>query len=493
MQDLKDKAIRGAFARVNSQTLAFALRIGALMVLARLLDPKEFGLVGMVTAFTGVLNLFRDFGLSTATVQRFTVTHEQTSTLFWINVAAGVFLSLVLASFAPFICDFYHEPRLFWVSIVLATGFVFNAAGVQHSAMLQRQMRFTAMAMIQVIALIASTALGISLAVAHFGYWALVAMSITLPLVSTVCFWIAVPWVPGAPRRGAGVRPLLRFGGAVTLNSLVVYLAYNLDKVFLGRYWGAEVLGLYGRSYQILSIPRDNLDSAVGEVAFAALARLQDDREKLRNYFLKGYSLVLALSIPITLVISLFSRDLVWVVLGPKWNSAAPILRSLAPSILIASFMSPIGWLLASVGMVGRCLKIGLVNVPVLTAAYLLGLPYGAIGVALGLSVAMALLAVPLTVWSIQGTVISFQDVLGVTKRPFGAGLVAAAFVLAAEFSYQQFLPPLGRLLLGSLILLLAYLAMLLYAMGQKTFYSELLRALFRRSAVQPASIEVAR
>src|ERR1700676_396753 len=132
MKDLKARAIRGGFAKLCSQGANFALRIGSLIVVARLLDPKDFGLVGMVTAFTGVLNVFRDFGLSTATVQRASVTDEQLSTLFWINVLVGLILALLLSAAAPIISNFYHEPRLFWVTIVLATGFLFNAVGVQQ-------------------------------------------------------------------------------------------------------------------------------------------------------------------------------------------------------------------------------------------------------------------------------------------------------------------------------------------------------------------------
>src|SRR5260370_11506780 len=146
MKDLRERAIRGGFARVSSQTIFFVLRVVALMVLARLLDPKEFGLVGMVTAFTGVLNLLRDFGLSTATVQRATITDEQISTLFWVNILVGVILAFLFSAFAPIISSFYHETRLFWVTIVLATRIVFNAAGVPHFAPLQPRMPFTARA-----------------------------------------------------------------------------------------------------------------------------------------------------------------------------------------------------------------------------------------------------------------------------------------------------------------------------------------------------------
>src|SRR5271167_301942 len=113
MKDLKERTIRGGFARLCAQGTNFLLRVGSLMVLARLLGPKDFGLVGMVTAFTGVLTLFRDFGLSSAAIQRPTVTEAQISTLFWINILLGALLGLVTLAMAPAIAAFYHEPELF--------------------------------------------------------------------------------------------------------------------------------------------------------------------------------------------------------------------------------------------------------------------------------------------------------------------------------------------------------------------------------------------
>src|SRR5215469_6652497 len=154
MKDLKEKTIRGGLARLCAQAANFLLRVGSLMVLARLLGPKDFGLVGMVTAFTGVLTLFKDFGLSSAAVQRPTVTEQQISTLFWINISLGALLALISLTIAPAIAAFYHEPQLFAVTTVLGTGFLFNAAGTQHSAILQRQMRFTTLAAISIVSLI---------------------------------------------------------------------------------------------------------------------------------------------------------------------------------------------------------------------------------------------------------------------------------------------------------------------------------------------------
>jgi PST family polysaccharide transporter len=204
---------------------------------------------------------------------------------------------------------------------------------------------------------------------------------------------------------------------------------------------------------------------------------------------LKGYSLVVALTVPITIIIALFSHDLIMVILGAKWNDAAAILQLLAPTILIFALMSPVGWLLASTGMVGRCLKIGLVITPVVTAAYVLGLPYGPRGVAFGFSAAMTMLTVPLTVWGVRGTVISFRDVLGAAMRPLVSGIVAAVFAFAVQFFYGQSLRPVARLLLGSSTLFVAYSGMLLYVMGQKTFYIDLLRGLTGRPSVQPTTL----
>jgi O-antigen/teichoic acid export membrane protein len=484
MKDLKEKTIRGGLARIIAQGVNFAFRLGSLMVLARLLGPRDFGLVGMVTAFTGVLGLFRDFGLSTASVQRAHVTEEQISTLFWINALVGVLLAVLVSALAPVIASFYHEPRLVWVAVVLATGFLFNAVGVQHSAILQRELRFTALAVISTVALVVSTVVAICLAELGYGYWALVAMTVTLPLINTIGCWITTEWIPGAPRRRVGIRSMMRFGGTITLNGLVVYVAYNLEKVLLGRFWGADAIGIYGRAYQLINIPTDNMNSAVGEVAFSALSRVQDDPSRLRSYFLKGYSLVIGVTLPITLACALFSNDLIFVLLGPKWMGAAAIFRLLAPTILIFAMINPLGWLLLSLGLVGRSLKIALVIAPLVITGYVAGLPYGVKGVALGYSLAMTLWVIPHIVWCVHGTGVSVRDIGLTVSRPLLSGVVAALLAFGVQMFYGQSLRPIARLALGGTVLFSAYLATLLYVMGQKALYLDLIRGFRRRSVV---------
>jgi O-antigen/teichoic acid export membrane protein len=478
MHNIKEKTIRGGFARACAQAADFLLRIGSLMILSRLLEPKDFGLVGMVTAVIGVFNLFRDFGLSTASIQRKSISDEQLSTLFWINMLVGTILGLMALAAAPFIVSFYHEPRLLGVTAVLAAGFILNAAGVQHSALLQRQMRFISLAVIGVLSSLVSTVVGIVLAKAGFGYWALVWMGIASPAVTTLCLWLATSWVPGLPRRNVELRSMMRFGGTVTLNGLVVYVAYNLEKVLLGRFWGADVLGVYGRAYQLVNIPTDNLNATVGGVAFPVLSRLQDDAASLRRYFLKAYSLVLAITVPITVACCLFGQDIIVVLLGPKWTQAAPIFRLLAPTMFALALINPFSWLLFALGLVGRSLKIALVIAPLTIAGYAIGLPYGPKGVAIGYSAAMTLWIVPHIFWCIKGTVISGRDILKVLRPPLLSILVAGPLAFASQFLYHYLLPSLPRLVLECGILMAAYFGMLCYAMGQKAFYLDLIRNL---------------
>jgi len=483
MKNLKEKTIQGGLVRLCAQGADFSFRLGSLVVLARLLGPKDFGLVGMVTAFTGVLTLFRDFGLSAAAIQRNSVREEQISTLFWINIFVGALLALLTLAMAPVIAAFYHEPRLVGVTAALSASFFFNAAGVQHGALLQRQMRFTALAVISTVSLVVGTAIAIGGALAGYGYWSLVAMTLTLPLVNTLGFWLTTAWVPGRPHRRVGIRSMMHFGGILTLNGLVVYIASNFEKVLLGRFWGADALGIYGRAYQLINIPTANLNSAAGEVAFSALSRIQDDPVRLKCYFLKGYSAVLAMTMPMTVACALFADDMIFVFLGPEWKAAAAIFRLLAPTIFVFAIANPLSWLVMSLGLVRRSLKMGLVIAPLLILAYVMGLPFGPKGVALAYSATMVLWVVPVIAWSVHGTVISLRDVLLTVSRPLVSSIVAAGLAFAVRSVYGHSLSPLPRLALETTVLLATFLGVLLFGTGQKSLYLDLFRGLMASSA----------
>jgi O-antigen/teichoic acid export membrane protein len=474
--DLKRRTARGAFVSTFSQGASLLIRIISMVVLARLLSPEDFGLVGMATAFTGFLVMFQDGGLSLATVQRASITRSQTSTLFWINLALGGMLAVLSAAIAPILARFYHEPRLLWVTVVIGLGFVFTGAAAQHGAMLRREMRFTVVTMIEMTSLLLTMAVGIGMAAAGRGYWALVATSLCPTLVNLLGVWTAGRWIPGLPQRRAGVLSMLRYGGSLMLNALIAYFAYNADKVFIGRFWGAEALGIYGRAYQIINLPTQTLHSSIGLVAFPALSRVQNDPKRLRSYFLKGYGLFLTLVLPITMACALYAEDIIQVFLGSKWSAAVPVFRLMTPATLAFALINPFGWLLMATGRTVRNLKITLLMFPIVIFGYVGGLSYGPIGVAAGFSVAMVLLVVPVVLWATRGTSIAALDTLRAVMRPFLAVLIGAGAALAASNFIKLLTSPLLRLIVASAVLFGVYAVVLWLVMGQKAIYLGLLR-----------------
>ena len=489
--DLKRKSVVGGVAAVSGQGVRFVVQTATIMALARLLSPEDFGLQGMVVALTAFLGLFRDAGLGSATVQKHEITYEQTSTLFWINVAVGAILAALCAALAPLVVTFYHEPRLYWVVIVSGLAFLFNGLAAQHGALLQRGMHFVTQAKIDVLALAVSSAVGVVMALFGCRYWSLVGMAVTNSLVTMALFWSAVRWIPGPPRRRCGLRSMLHFGGLATCNGFVVFLAWNAEKILLGRFWGADALGLYGRAFQLVTLPVQQLNSAVGNVAFPSLSRIQHDAGRLARSFLKGYSVLISLTVPVTISCALFPDEIVRLVLGAKWMEAAPIFRLLAPVALVFAVANPLSWLVMSTGRAGRALSISVATTPLVIVGIVLGLSHGPKGVALGYSLAMTLLIIPIAAWSKHGTGITWADLWRATKPPFLSGLLAGAAGLLVTLTLEGSLPPMLYLMTGLAVVSAIYAWVLLIVMSQKHVYMDVLYQLLPRlKARQERAVE---
>jgi PST family polysaccharide transporter len=283
-------------------------------------------------------------------------------------------------------------------------------------------------------------------------------------------------WIPGAPGSLDEIKTMLRFGGAVSLNSVLSYLAYNTDKILLGRFWGPQTLGIYGRAYQLANLPTENLNSTLALVAFPALSRLQNEPARLRNYFLKGYRLFLSLSVPLTVSFALFADDIILVFLGPRWHEAAPVFRLLAPTITAFGLINPFFWLLLATGQVRRSLKMALVLTPLIITGYALGLGSGPRGVAAGFSITMLLLAGPLLFWAQRGTAINWKDILRSTMPPIFSAAGAALATLVASRFFVPIAPAILRLATSTSFFLIIYLLILLLVMKQASLFKSFLR-----------------
>lgn len=417
---------------MSGQGARFALQIVSTMVLARVLTPADFGLVAMVTAITGFLALFKDLGLSTATVQSAEIGGGEVSALFWVNVLVSALLAVLVAGLAPLLAWLYHEPALTGITVATASGFVFSGLGVQHQALLQRQMRFGLLAAVDIGSLTAGIAAGLLLALNGAGYWALVAMPIVTSLTASVGYWVACSWRPGRPVWGSSVKRMLSFGGFLTGFNSVNYFARNADNVLIGWRWGPASLGLYAKAYQLLLLPLQQLNAPTTSVAIPALSRLQDDPVRYRRAYMQVVEKLTLLTIPLVAFLIATSSWVVVVVLGPQWAGANHIFMWLGVSALVQPVTNTTGWLFITQHRTNDMFRWGLIGSALSIASFVVGLPYGAVGVAGAYAISGLVIRTPLLLWFVgRSGPVSARDICRASLRPVlvGGALLAALLV----------------------------------------------------------------
>lgn len=422
--DLKRLSVRGGMATIGGQGLKFILQLGSTMVLARLLTPQDFGLIAMVTAVTGFILVFKDLGLAMATVQRAEINHDQISTLFWINLALSAALMLITLAIAPVVAWFYKDPRLIAVTAVLSVAFLFGGLTVQHQALLRRQMGLTAVATIDVLAMAAGILTALICAWAGEGYWSLVWMQIATAVTNAAGVWIASGWIPGRPVRRSGVRSMLKFGGHLTGFGIVNYFARSFDSVLIGRFCGAQALGLYSRAYSLLMFPIGQITAPMTAVAVPALSRLQNEPERYRSYYLKAIRIIAYLSFPLVVAIFVLSNEVVSLLLGNQWLSAIPIFRILAITAMFQPIGSTVGWIYVSLGQTKRMAIWGMIACPLIVASFVVGLPWGAIGVATSYAICTVIILHPQLFVAMERSPITTFDFYKTAFRPFCVSIV---------------------------------------------------------------------
>lgn len=436
LSDLKGRSVRGGAVTLSAQAIKFLMQMSSTAVLARLLTPGDFGLVAMVSAFTGFIALFKDLGLSMATVQRAEITHAQVSTLFWINVAASVVLMVIAAALAPAVAWFYGEPRLTGIMLVIAGTFLFGGLTAQHSALLQRHMRFSLLAAADLLSLAAGIAVGIVMAWRGFSYWSLVGMTAATAAANTLSVWLFSPWRPGLPRRGAGTSAMLRFGGHLTGFNILNYFTRNFDNILIGATLGAGPLGIYAKAYNLLMLPIRQINGPMGAVALPALSRLQNDPEGYRRYYLRAVEIIAFAGMPIAAFAFVAADEVVLLLLGPQWTAAVPVFRWLAPAAFLGTLNIVPGWLCVSLGHTERQVHWALAAAPITVGAFVIGLRWGIEGVAAAFSLTWCLLLIVFMAYACRGTPVRFRNIGLAVWRPAAACGIAGCVVAAMRTSW---------------------------------------------------------
>lgn len=396
-------------------------------IMARLLLPGDYGLIGMVTTMFALLNTFGDMGLSWATIQRKNLTQAQSHNLFWINAGVGVLLSIACLAIAPALASFYGEDRLVPVTMVMGISFAFGGISVQPLALMRRQMQFRHLTLMQLGQYVAGAAVAISLAAMGAGYWALVVQSVVVKAISLVLAFRVSGYSPRSPRRGIGTGSLLRFGGYLSASGLMIYFQRNLDYVLIGRVLGAEDLGYYTRAYFLMLLPATLATGTLGSVMIPSLSALQESPERFGASYRKAVRWIAGLSFPIAAGLALVSDEAVRLVYGDQWMPVVPILAWLSLVSLTQPIYNTYGWLFTAAGK-GRSYFFSTVGATVvLVTAFAIGIQSGVVELAAWYALSMTfIVTVPMLYFAHRAARLSLWRTLS-TLGPAAVAVICMA------------------------------------------------------------------
>jgi len=434
MADMRVRAVRGGALFMGGQVIKMVLQLVSVVVMMRILTPDDYGIYTMVVLAIGFVAMFKDLGLSLATIQRPEINHAQVSTLFWVNVGISVVLMIIVAVMSPIIAWYNSEPRLILIALILSVEFLLGGLSIQHHALLRRQMRFSALVIVEVVSMTLGIVAGVAAAVYHAGFWALVIMRLTDTAVKTIGCWALCPWRPGLPVRGSGVWSMVGFGGNITGFSLINYFTKELDSFLLGAISGAHSLGIYAQAGKFAFKPTFFVNMPLREVAVPAMSRLIDDPERYRKAYLKLVEKILLITMPGTAFLLATADWLFFVLFQDKWVEAAHIFVLLAVAGLLMPIANTSGWLFITQDRTKDMLIWGFIDGAIKVVSIAIGIFWGVLGVATAVAV-RTYLQFPLLCWFVgrKGSV-KAKDLYNVLALP---GL-ASLGILYATYYFRE-------------------------------------------------------
>lgn len=357
---------RGGTAVFLAQVASQLLSLVALAIMLRTLGLEPYGLVGMVLPLLAFGRIFIYSGLDVAAIQHIEIDDQQASALFWMQQILGCVGSLLVAVCAPLVSHFYQQPELLSLTVVLSGTMLVTTLGVQHQALLQRQMRLVALSAIRVASQVVGSVVAVVAALAGAGVWTLVVLQYTELAATTALSWWATGWKPHFRLRGTASRHLVIFGGHYTLSSFLLYLMSNLDKILVGRFLGTQALALYGQAFNLAQKPLGLVVAPLTGVMLPALSHARVSPEQFRTY-VGGFLRFLAWAmLPCGVGLALVADETMAILGGPQWRGAGPILGVFALMIPPQALFNVMGSLYASVGRADRmaqaCVPVAIVS-----------------------------------------------------------------------------------------------------------------------------------
>ena len=475
--------MRGAGATLFAQAATYSVQLGALSVLARLLVPSDFGLMALVTTFSIFLASIVQIGIPEAILQREDIDTRVASNIFWTALGLAAGLTVAFAATGLPLAKLYGDPRISRVVEISSVSIFFTGASVVHVALLDRAMHYSANAANTFASRLISVVVAVLLARGGAGYWALVGGVIAQPLAYAIGAWSLCWWIPMFPRRANGTKSLLSFALNVNAMGNITYWTRNMDNLLVGWRFGSSTLGFYKKAYDLFMLPTNQMLSLF-PVAVSTLSRLTRDPARYRQYLLGGLSALALLGMGAAGALTLVGGDVVRLILGPAWGTSGLIFRFFAPGIGVLLIYRATTMIHLSIGTPGRLLRWTILEFAVTGLLFLIGLHWGAVGVAAAWTVSPCILLIPAFRYAGKPIQLHISMVLEAIWRPVlasaVAGIASAVSLKAASLPLTNGVhDALVRVLTQSLLFLVLYTGTIIALYGGcKPLYS--LTNLFR-------------
>jgi len=369
---------------------AQALQFGISLVMARLLAPEYFGLVGMAAAVTGFAKTLKNIGFNTAIIQRDDIDRDLLSTLFWINLGLAVLLTLGLVAGSPFFASIYGDVRVAPIIAALSLPIVINAIGMVPSALLNRKLEFKSLAIREIGAAIVTGVTSLTLAVFDWGVWALVCGTICGSVANSVLVYLAEPFFPKFVIDRIRLKSCLQFGLNITGLNLFTHFARNSDSLIIGMYLGPAALGLYSIGIKLVALPRESISGVIARVMLPKLSRTKQDKEHTAKLFIQASNSVAFVTFPMMAVVCICADPLVRIGLGKTWLAAIPVIIAMCPAGAFQSLSRLAGQVYLAEGRSDVYLKTGILTAMLKFAFFMVASQISIVAMAVALSLASA-------------------------------------------------------------------------------------------------------
>ena len=383
MSEIKQRAAKGFAWTLGSQFALQLVQTGTTIFLARLLVPRDFGLIGMAAIVTGFVSVINQFGLNSAVVQSKKLDRSHLDSTFWASNFIGLFVFLIVVLIAPRASNYFHEPAIKAILIVISLNFIFDSLTSVHQAVFTRRLQFKKLALITFLSTIATGVVSVVMAFKGYGVWSFVGGALAASVVQIIVYPIMWPWFPRLRFNYQKFKDIFHFGTMYTGNAIMNYVNSNLDYFFIGRILGSTSLGLYSLAYRLIMFPQRKVGAAINRVAFPAYSRVQDDNARLTRGYLSAVGYINFITFPFLIGLAIVAPEFVKVVYGAKWEPAIIPLQLLCFAGIMIQIAANTGSVLFAKGRIDLPFKLSIIRAIVLVTALFFFAKFGIIYVAL--------------------------------------------------------------------------------------------------------------